>query len=111
MPIADLPPPPSALQAPSFDLAQLQSGASELDLRAVKPRCPIGRPGEIVVCAPDPKQNRTKPQPDAYAMEEGLPRAELGLGENASIDIHLDKMVMPTGQTASRVMVGAKIKF
>lgn len=111
MPISDLPPTPPALQAPAFDLAQLPSGDDGLDLRAVKPRCPVGRPGEIVVCAPDPEKNRVRPQPDTYAGEEGLPRAELGLGENASIDLHLDKSTMPNGQTANRIMIGAKIKF
>jgi hypothetical protein len=110
MPIADLPPTPPAIEAPAFDLAQLPRGEGGPDLRAVRPRCPVGRAGEIVVCATNPEANRVRPLPDTYVVEEGLPRAQLGLGENASIDLHLDQQVMP-GAVSNRVMVGAKLKF
>ncbi|EJL24131.1 hypothetical protein [Novosphingobium sp. AP12] len=111
MPIADLPsPPPPAIEAAAFDLAQMPSGEDGVDFRAVRRRCPEGRPGEIVVCATNPEKERVRPLPDAYAVEGGLPRAELGLGENATLDLHVDQNVLP-GAVSNRVMVGAKIKF
>jgi hypothetical protein len=107
MPIADLPPAPPALEAPAFDLAQMPR---EVDLRAVKPRCPVARGNEIVVCAPDPEKERLRPLPDTYVVEEGLPRAQLNLGENATIDLRVSQEGLP-GAMSNRVMVGAKIKF
>lgn len=110
MPFADIPPAPTVIEASAFDLAQLPRREQGIDLRAVKPRCPAGRSGEIVVCAPDPEKNRVRPLPDTYVVAEGLPRAELGLGENASIDVHVEQHAMP-GAASNRVMVGAKLKF
>jgi hypothetical protein len=109
MPV-DLPPAPPPIEAVSFDLAQLPSGDDRPGLRVVRPRCPEGRPGEIVVCAPNPEKERLRPLPDTYVVEEGLPRAELGLGDNATLDMHVDQAALP-GAVSNRVMVGAKIKF
>lgn len=110
MPIADLPPTPPAMEASAFDLARLASD-DDLDLRAVRPRCPEGRAGEIVVCAPDPEKERVRPLPDTYVVPDGPPRAEWQLSDTVSLDAHLDSATMANGQTAQRIMVGAKIKF
>jgi hypothetical protein len=109
MPIADLPSVPPAVEAPAFDLSQLP-GESRIDLRAVKPRCPEERSGEIVVCAPDLEKDRLRPLPDTYLTEEGLPRAEVGIGGAASLGVNLD-LARLGGVTSNRVMVTAKLKF
>lgn len=112
MPIAEPPPPPPpAIEAAAFDLAQMPSGDDRIDLHAVRRRCPEGRPGEIVVCAPDPEKERLRPLPDTYAVEEGLPRAEMQLSDTVGLDAHLDSATLGAGQTTQRIMVGAKIKF
>ncbi|MYL96352.1 hypothetical protein GR702_01005 [Novosphingobium sp. FGD1] len=110
MPITDLPPAPPAFEASAFDLEQM-APAQGGDFRAVKPRCPQGRPGEIVVCAPDPEKERVRPLPDTYVVADGPPRAEIQLNDAVTLDAHLDSATMPNGQTAQRIMVGAKIKF
>jgi hypothetical protein len=111
MPIADLPPPPPpAIEAAAFDLAQIPSGDEGIVFRVVRRRCPEGRPGEIVVCAGNPEKERVRPLQGTYVTEEGLPRAEMDLGENATLDLHVEQNVMP-GAVSNRVMVGAKIKF
>ncbi|KMS55148.1 hypothetical protein V474_19085 [Novosphingobium barchaimii LL02] len=113
MPFADLPPapPPAAEQAQVFDLARLPAGDGNVDLRAVKPRCPAGRAGEIVVCAPDPEKQRVRPLPNTYVVEEGLPRAAMDLGGGVSVDIHAEAVGMPGGAVSNRLMIGGKVKF
>lgn len=109
MPIADLPPAPLAVEASAFDLSQLP-GDGRVDLRAVKPRCPVGHPGEIVVCAPDLEKDRLRPLPDAYVTAGALPRAEVGLGGGASLGANLQDARVG-GFPSNRVMVTAKLKF
>ncbi|WP_159976886.1 MULTISPECIES: hypothetical protein [unclassified Novosphingobium] len=113
MPFADLPPvpPPAVEQVQLFDLGQLPTDDGNVDLRAVKPRCPEGRPGEIVVCAPDPEKDRIRPLPDTYVVEEGLPRAALDLGGGVSVDVHAEAVAMPGGAVSNRLMIGGKVKF
>ena len=110
MAFADLPPPP-ALEAPAFDLAQVDAAPGKIDLRTIKPRCPEGKPGEIVVCATDPEKERARPLTGPDAEGQGLPRAEFDLGNGVSMDVHFDAATLPNGYTANRVMVGFKIKF
>lgn len=94
----------------SFDLRQMRSspGAS---FSAVRPRCPEGRAGEIVVCAPDPEKERLRPLPEGYEIAEGPPRLEMKLDENTSTDVHLDSAAFPNGTVSNRLMVGVKRKF
>ncbi|PNU04686.1 hypothetical protein [Novosphingobium guangzhouense] len=110
MPIADLPPEPPAMAAPLFDLAQMPQDEG-VDLRAIKPRCPVGRPGEIVVCATNPEKERMRPLPDTYETAEGLPRAQLGLSENETIGVDLEAATLGGGQVSNRAMVRYKLKF
>lgn len=110
MPLEAPPPQPPAIAAPVFDLAEMPNG-KEVDLRAVKPRCPQGRPGEIVVCAPDPEKERVRPLPDTYVTAEGLPRAQMGLGENSSVGVELEAAGLGAGQVSNRAMVRYKLKF
>ncbi|MEE4453769.1 hypothetical protein [Novosphingobium resinovorum] len=110
MPLADLPAQPPAIEAPAFDLAQLAQDGGP-DLRVVKPRCPVGRAGEIVVCAQNPEKERLRPLPDMYETEEGLPRAEVGLGENSSLGVELESATLGGGQVSNRAMVRYKLKF
>ncbi|MEJ2409083.1 MAG: hypothetical protein P8Y58_02875 [Novosphingobium sp.] len=114
MPV-DLPPDPPAASAPqeaeSFDLATVQHKGGSLDLHILKRRCPASTSGEIVVCTPDPEENRVRPLPGTYKVEEGLPRARIGLGDGASLDVHVDSAVMPDGTVSNRVMVGLTIGF
>lgn len=77
----------------------------------IRPRCPVSSSGEIVVCAPDPEQERARRLPETYTVTEGLPRAEVDIGKGVSLDVHLDAGAMPNGYTANRVMVGVKFKF
>lgn len=111
MPFAELPPEPPVLEAPPLDLERVGREAYPVDLRTIRPRCPESRPGEIVVCAPNPEEQRARRLPDTYAITEGLPRAEIDLGDGVSLDVHLDAGAMPNGYTANRVMVGVKFKF
>lgn len=105
MPLDSFPPAPPAM----FDLAQLADKG--VDLRAVRRRCPEGRPGEIVVCAPDPEKQRVRPLPDTYVIPEGLPRAQVGLSENQSIGVELESAGLGGGQVSNRAMVRYKLKF
>ncbi|MCJ2187753.1 hypothetical protein [Novosphingobium beihaiensis] len=114
MPV-DLPPDPPAASAPqeaeTFDLATIRHKDSSLDLHIRKRRCPVATGGEIVVCAPDPEENRVRPLPDTYKVEEGLPPARISLGDGASLDVHVESAVMPGGTVSNRVMVGLKLGF
>ncbi|KHK89366.1 hypothetical protein [Novosphingobium malaysiense] len=114
MPPVDLPPdsPVVMAQAPvPFDLADVSGDDVGLDLKVVKPRCPLSSGHEIVVCAPDPEANRLRPLPDTYVTQGGLPRAEVDLGGGASLDLHVDSAAMPDGSVSNRVMVGVKVAF
>lgn len=111
MPFAEQPPVPPTLEAPSLDLKQVGRAPERIDLRSVRPRCPEGMAGEIVVCAPDPEEHRARPLPDTYAVTEGLRRAEIDIGKGVSLDVHLDSGSLANGYTANRVMVGVKFKF
>lgn len=111
MPFAELPPVPPVLEAPSSDLKQVDRAAEKIDLTIIRPRCPEGRAGEIVVCAPDPEEHRARRLPDRYAVSEGPPRAEVDIGQGVSLDIHLDSGSLANGYAANRVMVGFKLKF
>lgn len=113
MPIADLPaaPPPAAEQSlDAFDLAKLRA-ADGNGITIVPRRCPEGRPGEIVVCAPDPEANRVRPLPDSYDVTEGLGRAERQIAPGVVADVHLDQVGMPGGVVSNRVMAGVKMAF
>lgn len=113
MPTADLPaaPPPAAEQAlDAFDLAQLRP-SDRNGITIVSKRCPEGRPGEIVVCAPDPEANRVHPLPDTYKVTEGLGRAERQIAPGMVADVHMDSAAMPGGVVSNRLMAGVKIAF
>lgn len=94
----------------SFDLRQMRSSPGA-DFRVVRPRCPEGRPGEIVVCAADPEKERLRPLPDDFEMPSAVPRLEMKLDENTSADVHLDSAAFPNGTVSNRLMVGVKRKF
>ena len=111
MPFAELPPVPPVLEAPSLDLEQVDRAAEIIDLKTIRPRCPEGKAGEIVVCATDPEEHRARRLPDNYAVTEGLPRAEIDMGQGVSLDVHLDSGLLANGYSANRVMVGVKFKF
>lgn len=111
MPPADHVPTPPVLAAPLFDLAELPQTGERVDLRAVKPRCPQGRPGEIVVCAPDAEKERVRPLPDTYVTPEGLPRAEMSLSETSTLGVELESAGIGGGQVSQRAMVRYKLKF
>ncbi|MBT0669927.1 hypothetical protein HT136_16295 [Novosphingobium profundi] len=124
MPVADgLPPPPaleapapSAVTGPAFDLATLDANEPDHSFHAVRPRCTrASRPGEIVVCAPDPEAERLGDTGGfrGYTAPEGkgLPRAAIDFGEGARLDLHLDTAVLPNGMVSNRVMVGIKVPF
>lgn len=111
MPFAEPPPVPPILEAPAFDLGQVEREADGVDLRTIRPRCPEGRAGEIVVCAPDPEKERARRLPETYDVTDGLPRAEIDIGDGVRLDVHLDSGALPNGYTANRVMVGVKFKF
>lgn len=108
---SELPPAPPILEASTFNLSQVERKSDDIDLQTIRPRCPAGRAGEIVVCAPDPEKERARRLPETYVVAEGLPRAEIEVGEGVSLDVHLDAGGMPNGYTANRVMVGVKFKF
>lgn len=65
---------PPFQEALSLDLERVDRAAELIDLKTIRPRCPEGRAGEIVVCAPDPEEYRAKRLPETYAVTEGLPR-------------------------------------
>lgn len=115
MPIADPPPDPPArieqVQSGSFDLKQLELPPNRLRLPQASPRCAVGAGSEIVVCAPDPEENRLRHLPDSYADEEGLPRAQIGIGDGATLDLHLDSAAMSNGTVSNRIMAGVNIAF
>lgn len=95
---------------PSIELPHL---AAEFETAAgsggtlLRPGCAPGNAGEIVVCASDPQRN-LQPLPDT--PQEGLPKAEARLSDNATIDLHTD-FGQISGAPSQRVMVGVKIGF
>jgi hypothetical protein len=111
MPADALPPTPPGIEASRFDLARMTGDSAGMDLWAVKPRCTPARSGEIVVCAPDPGKERVRPLPDTYVTPEGLPRAQMGLGENSSLGVELESAGVGGGQVGNRAMVRYKVKF
>lgn len=122
MPAAELPadPPVFAMQSPaegqpptySFDLATWErEDGGEIAPHAFRRRCPVAEAGEIVVCAPDPEANRVRPLPDTYVIEEGLPRARFDLGDDASLDVHMERKELAGGVVSQRIMVGVKFGF
>lgn len=94
----------------TFDLRRMRS-APGMSFSAVRPRCPEGRPGEIVVCAPDPDRERVQPLPQEFEMPSTVPRLEMKLDENTTADLHLQAEVFPNGTVSNRVIVGVKRKF
>jgi hypothetical protein len=94
----------------AFDLRQMRA-PPPAGFSVIRPRCPEGKPGEIVVCAPDPEQERLPPLSTDYSIPDGPPRARLDIGGVTSIDVHLDSASMPDGSKSQRVMVGVKRKF
>lgn len=94
----------------AFDLRQMRS-APGMSFSVVRARCPEGRPGEIVVCAPDPDRERVQPLPQDFEMPSAVPRLETKLDENTSADVRLQAQAFPDGSVSQRVMVGVKRKF
>jgi hypothetical protein len=94
----------------AFDLRQMRNSPGAR-FSVVPPRCPEGRPGEIVVCAPDPEKERLRPLPEDYEMPSAVPRLEMKLDENTTADVHLQAERFPNGIVSNRLMVGVKRKF
>ena len=117
MPATAAPPPPAPpaeeRSLDSFDLTGMQKPAPDLDFHAVRKTCDpaAARPGEIVVCAPDPEQNRLRPLAGPYTLQDGPPRAEWNLGGGVALDVHAESATMPDGAVAKRLMTGVKLKF
>lgn len=104
--------------ATAFDLAQLDTSDKTIDWSVVRKRCDYAaaRPGEIVVCAPDPDAERLgelrglngyEPPPETT----GLPRAAWKLNDSTTLDVHVESQTMPGGVVSNRAMVGLKIAF
>lgn len=119
MPLAEPAPAPPILSqqstAQSFDLADLGTEEKTIDFSVVQRRCaPASRPGEIVVCAPDPEAERLGTiagAQDFAPSETGPPRAAIKLTENIEADVHLDSYGLPNGMVSNRVMFGGKVTF
>ncbi|TYC92491.1 hypothetical protein [Novosphingobium sp. BW1] len=119
MPLAEPAPVPPILSQEStvrsFDLADLGTEENTIDFRVVQRRCArASRPGEIVVCAPDPEAERLGTISGAQDFEpsgNGPPRAAIKLTENIEADIHVDPYGLPNGMVSNRVMVGVKVAF
>lgn len=114
MPPADQPtsPPPAAAEQSldAFDLAKLRSEDGNA-LVIIPRRCPEGRPGEIVVCAPNSESDRLRPLPDTYVMTEGLGRAERQIAPGVVAGVDMSSVAMPAGAVSNRVMFNLKIGF
>lgn len=102
MPMPDVPP-VIALPYLAAEFDRAESAQPER-----QPRCAVGQAGEIVICAADPKRNRLAALPDSPA--EGLPKAELRLGKNTTIDLYAETARI-SGVPSNRMMVGVKIGF
>ena len=80
-----------------------------------KPACDRRSGDEIVVCADpdDPERHRLRPIPHAERFEdqEGLPKAQVALGENSSMAAEVDSAEMAGGVVSKRIMVRLKVKF
>ena len=100
MPMLEAPP---AVALPH--IATEFAGAAE-PVMLIKPRCDAGKPGEIVVCASDPKRYRLEPLADSPL--EGMPKAEARLSRSATIDLHTEQ-AMIAGAPSNRMMIGLKI--
>lgn len=106
---AATPAPPAAprVDAIQFDLAK----AGQARDRGVRGLFECDRSGDaIVVCG-----RRAGP---AYPLEEMARifepkhiRAETGLGNGATGDVHTEQVAMPNGRISKRVMVGIKMPF
>lgn len=114
MPPADQPasPPAAAVEQSldAFDLSRLRGDESS-GIVIVKPRCPAGKPGEIVVCAPNPEADRLRPLPDTYVVTEGLGRAEREIAPGVVAGVDMSSVAMPGGVVSNRVMFNLKIGF
>ncbi|MDE8652949.1 hypothetical protein [Novosphingobium album (ex Liu et al. 2023)] len=107
----ELPSPPPALAQPAaggFDLADLAARSDAPDFRIGRPRCADSRPGEIVVCAPDPERDRLRALPDLPAPP---PPGEIALSDSARLGAHVEANTLANGMTSNRVMVDVKIRF
>jgi len=105
-----LPATPPAIELPQLaaefgPAAQTQAARS---IVIVHPRCAEGKPGEIVVCAADPKRDRLIPLPEM--PEEALPEARWQVSDRASVVVH-GETSMISGVPSNRAMVGIKIGF
>ena len=101
---------PPAVELPhvTAEFEAVAGAKSRTRFSVARPRCASGNVGEIVVCATDPKRNRLQALPDG--PPKGLPRAEVRLSENASIDLHTEYAQI-SGVPSNRAMVGVKIGF
>jgi len=97
----------------AFDLSQVRQAADLPSFRALPPKCDpaASATGEIVVCAPDPESERLRPLKGDYKADDGLPRAELDLGDGVSTGVDLQAARLPDGTVSNRVMAHVKIKF
>lgn len=112
MPAADAPPAAVATLPPEAARGFGEAPAGAVDKRyvaAVPRHCPSAPEGQIVVCGTDPDSFRLKPV--AGDFHNDPVRAEMGIGANTKLDIHLQSATLAGGAISNRVMVGLKIKF
>jgi hypothetical protein len=93
----------------AFDLRSVEA-ADERPRFSLDRRGCSGEPGEIVVCARDPEEDRLRPLagPEAELL---LPPAEFGLGDTTSLNVRMEAEARPDGSVSNRIMVGVTHAF
>jgi hypothetical protein len=104
----------AAAPAPAADIAPV-----DFDLRHYRPAeeasdllgaCPRGEAATIVVCG----RRRAEPYPleEMARIYEPRPlRAEIGLGNGAAANVHVEEVRFPNGNVSKRIMFGIKLPF
>jgi len=107
MPLPDAPP---SVELPHV-AAEFDAEATDQRKRRpslVRPRCSPGQPGEIVVCAADPKRNRLTALSDMPPEE--LPKARFQISDRVTLNLQVES-TMVSGAPSNRATIGVKIGF
>ena len=94
-----------------FDLKDVAE-AERLKI-GIDARCRVANPSEILVCGRrDPDRYRYRePEGRPEYQENGVPRAEMGLGNGATGGVELEQVGNPDGTVSKRIMVRVNTKF
>lgn len=104
---------PVQIEAPDRSVRAFDDAAAGPRLGVRDPsgraRCPLGAPGEIVVCAPNDEHYRLRPLPEENPGK-GKGDAQVELSDRAAAGVEVERAGVG-GFISSRAMVRFKLKF